>query len=164
MKGLPEWGGSFLEGRRHATLGTIEPDGTPHLAPVWYLFRDGRLFVGTNSATRKFKNAAARPTASIVVDLRIPGIERWVSASGPVTVLRGEEARAVVASIQARYLTAEALADPSIGPGFAAGDDVALCIHPAKWRAWAASDLDAQFFGGALGANPRKWFRELDGT
>ena len=112
--------------------------------------------------TRKFRNATARPMASIVVDLRTPGIERWVSGSGPVTVLRGDEARAVVASIQERYLTPAALGDPSIGPGFAAGDDVALCIEPAKWRAWAAADVDMQFFGGTLGANPKKWFRDLD--
>lgn len=162
MTGLPAWGKSFLEGRRHATLGTIEPDGTPHLAPVWYLFRDGQLFVGTNSMTRKFKNAAARPTASIVVDLRIPGLERWVSASGSVTVLRGAEAQAVVRSIQERYLTAQALNDPAVGPGFAAGDDVALCIRPDKWRSWTAADVDAQFFGGALRADPKKWFRALD--
>jgi PPOX class probable F420-dependent enzyme len=162
MTGLPAWGANFLEGRRHATLGTIEPDGTPHLAPVWYLYRDARLFVGTNSTTRKFKNAFARPMASLVVDSRTPGAERWVSASGPVTVLRGEAARAIVAAIQTRYLTVEARTDPHIGPGFAAGDDVALCIEPTTWRAWAASDMDAQFFGGALSANPKKWFRDLD--
>jgi PPOX class probable F420-dependent enzyme len=162
MAGLPEWGRAFLEQRRHAVLSTLEPDGSPHLAPVWYVFRDGRLFVAMNSGSRKFKNASARPTASLVVDARQPGRERWVSGTGPVAVLRGDATRPLVAAIQERYLTREAIADPRVGPGFAAGDDVVLSLDPRTWRAWASTDLDMQFFGGVLSANPEKWFRSLD--
>jgi PPOX class probable F420-dependent enzyme len=159
---LPEWGRAFLEERRHAVVSTIEPDGSPHSIPVWYLFRDGRLFVATNSGSRKYKNAAARPTASVLVDHRQPGVERWVSGTGPVTIVRGDEARAIVKAVHARYLTPDAIADPRIGPGLAAGDDVVLSIEPATWRSWTAADLDRQFFGGILTSTPEKWFRALD--
>ena len=162
MAGLPDWGKTLLDGRHYAMLATQDGDGSVHLTPVWYLFRDGELYVGAPSMSRKVRNVAARPTASLAVDVRTPGSERWVSAAGPVTLLRGEDSQKLNAAIQERYLTADALADPRVGPGFAAADDVTLRIHPAKWRSWAAVDLDAQFFGGILSAEPARWFRPID--
>ncbi len=162
MVPLSDWAHAFLHERRHATLGTLDGDGTVHLTPVWYVFADDQLFVGSSSSSRKVKNVIARPTATLVVDLRQPGIERWVSGSGPVTVLRGAESQRINAAIQERYLTAEALRDPRVGPPLAAGDDVTIAIRPVKWRSWAAGDLDAQFFGGLLTATPERWFRRLD--
>lgn len=162
MAGLAEWAMRLLEGRRHAVLATQDEDGSAHLTPVWYLFREGELFVGCNSASRKVRNAAARPLASVVIDIREPGTERWVSGAGPVSILRGEESRQINAAIVERYLTAEAISDPRIGPAFEAVDDVTLRIRATKWRSWASEDVDRQFFGGILGASPRKWFRTLD--
>jgi PPOX class probable F420-dependent enzyme len=162
MAGLSDWARRLLEERHHATLATLDADAAIHLTPVWYLFRDDQLFVASYSMTRKVRNVAARPTASVVVDVRSPGTERWVSGSGPVTILRGEESRTIVAAIHERYLTPEALNDPRVGPAFAAVDDVALCIRPDTWRSWAATDVDAQFFGGILTASPERWFRTLD--
>jgi PPOX class probable F420-dependent enzyme len=162
MAALSDWARTLLEGRHYATLATQDADGSPHQTPVWYVFRDGQLFVGTASSSRKYRNVVARPLASLVVDERTPGKERWVSGSGPVTILRGEESRAIVASIHKRYLTAEALSDPNVGPIFAGSDDVTLCIRPTTWRSWAAADLDAQFFGGLLAASPDKWFHPVD--
>ena len=162
MGALPEWGPAFLDERRHAVVSTIEPDGSPHSIPIWYLFRDGRLFVATSSRSRKYKNAAARPTATVLVDHRQPGVERWVSATGPVAIVRGDEARAIVKAIHARYLTAAAIQDARVGGGLAAGDDVVLAIAPATWRSWTAQDVDRQYFGGLLTATPEKWFRGLD--
>ena len=162
MAGLADWAKRLLDGRRHAVLATRDEDGAAHLTPVWYLFSGGELFVGCNSASRKVRNAAARPTASMVVEIRDPGTECWVSGAGPVSILRGEESQKINAIIVERYLTPEALADPRIGPAFAAVDDVTLRIRPTTWRSWASGDVDKQFFGGILGASPKKWFRTLD--
>jgi hypothetical protein len=162
MAELTEWARTLLEGRHYATLATQDSDGSLHLTPVWYLFRDGQFFVGAPSSSRKVRNAAARPNASFVIDVRKPGAERWVSGSGPVTILRGDESHKINGAILERYLTREALSDPRVGPGFAAADDATLCIRPAKWRSWAGADLDAQFFGGILTATPERWFRPVD--
>lgn len=162
MPGLPEWGAAFLRQRRQAVLATTDTDGSPHAVPVWYVFHDGRLCVGTQSASRKARNAAARPIATLTVDSREPGNERWVSGTGPVSVIRGEEARQIVAMVHERYLTAEARSDSRIGPVLAGVDDVVLAIAPSTWRSWAAAEMDAQFFGGILGASRTRWFRALD--
>ena len=162
MAGLSDWARKLLEGRRHAVLGTVNEDGSPHLTPIWYLFRDERLFVAAPSFTRKVRNVIARPTATLIVDVRSPGTERWVAGTGPVAILRGDESRSVNAAIHERYLTEEARRDPRVGGAFAAVDDVTIRIAPTVWRSWASADVDAQFFGGVLSASPERWFRELD--
>ena len=162
MSDLTDGARALLDGRHYATLATQNADGSSHLTPVWYLFRDQQLFVASSSGSRKARNVEARPTASLLVDLRRPGAERWVSGAGPVRLLRGDESRSMVAAIHERYLTAAALADPRVGPALAGVDDVTLCIRPTTWRSWSAADLDAQFFGGLLGASPDKWFRPVD--
>lgn len=162
MAGLSDWARALLEGRHYATLATLDDDGSPHLTPIWYVFRDEQFFVGASSSSRKVRNAIARPTATLVIDVRKPGRERWIAGSGPVTIVRGDESRKINAVIQERYLTQEAMRDPRIGPAFAAVDDVTLCIRSSKWRSWAAADVDAKFFGGILTATPERWFRPVD--
>jgi PPOX class probable F420-dependent enzyme len=39
-----------------AHLITLKADGFPHVAPVWYEYRDGAFLVWTNKGTRKYKN------------------------------------------------------------------------------------------------------------
>ena len=162
MPGMPAWGTQFLEQRRHATLATIDADGTPHAVPIWYVYRDGTLYVATQSSSRKARNVLDRPTATLVVDSREPGDERWISATGQATILRGDAVKPVVAAIHERYLTADARADPRVGGALSAVDDVVIAIRPTTWRAWASAEMDQQFFGGLLSANRAKWFRKLD--
>jgi hypothetical protein len=72
-----------------------------------------------------------------VVDAREPGRERWVSASGPVAILRDGEAQSINARIRRRYLAPKALDGP-IEAALAASDDVTLRLAPAAWRSWSA--------------------------
>jgi hypothetical protein len=104
----------------------------------------------------------ARPDATIMVDIRRPGGESWVYASGRVEILRGDESRELNSRILHRYLTQEAIEDSRIGPGFAAADDITICLIPEAWRSWSSKDLDEQFFGGILTSNPEKWFRPVE--
>jgi PPOX class probable F420-dependent enzyme len=104
----------LLRGRYVATLGTENPDGSIHLTAVWYLFEDGNLFVATSSKTRKSRNVAARPRASLMVDARKAGAERGLTASGNVTLISGDPARAINRRIHSRYLSAAAMSDPHI--------------------------------------------------
>jgi PPOX class probable F420-dependent enzyme len=161
MSNRPQWIEAFLRERRYAVLATHNDDGSTHLTPVWYLFEDGRFFVETFPESRKVRNVVTRPSASLVVDARTPGSERWVSASGPVQVLRGELSRSVNDKILRRYLTEEALRHPVIGPGMASTDAVTLSLQPVQWRWWDAEMFDAQF-GGLLSQTPQKWFLPLD--
>ena len=162
MRRLDESHLQFLSGRRYATLATLNDDGSIHTTPVWYVFENGSFYVGSPSFSRKARNVSARPTATILIDVRKPGGERWVSGSGRAEILRGEQSREINSRILRRYLTEEAMADARVGPGFAAADDITIQVSPESWRSWKSSDVDEQFFGGLLGSDPQKWFRPAE--
>jgi nitroimidazol reductase NimA-like FMN-containing flavoprotein (pyridoxamine 5'-phosphate oxidase superfamily) len=64
----------ILQARHYATMATHNVDGTIHTTPVWYLFENGKFYVGSPSASRKTLNVIARPNATIMVDIRRPGV------------------------------------------------------------------------------------------
>ena len=142
---------SFLDGRRYAVLATHDPDGGIHLTPIWFLFEDDRFYFASSSGSRKVKNVERNSSASAVVDAREPGRERWVSASGPVEILRDAQARSINARIRRRYLAPEALDGP-IEAALAESDDVTLRLAPAAWRSWTAPIVES----------PERWFLAVD--
>jgi PPOX class probable F420-dependent enzyme len=144
----------MLQRRFIATLGTTNADGSIHLTAVWYLFEDGRLFVATSSKSRKARNVAAQPKASLMVDVRKAGSERGVTAAGRADLLSGDQSRDINRRIHTRYLSAAAMADPQVEPVFASFDDVTLRLTPESWFTWDMATLDAQAFGGRLGGTP----------
>lgn len=144
----------LLRGRHIATLGTENADGSIHLTAVWYLFESGVLYVATSSKTQKARNVAARPKASLMVDVRKPGAERGVTAAGKVEVISGNQSQEINRRIHSRYLSAAAMSDPHIGPVFASFDDVTIRLTPVSWITWDMAVLDAQAFGGLLGGTP----------
>lgn len=151
MDGLTDDLRSFLDERRYAVLATHDPDGGIRLAPIWYLFEDDRFHFATPSGSRKVKNVERNASASVVVDAREPGRERWVSASGPVEILRDREARSINAHIWRRYLAPEALDGP-IEAALRASDDVTLRLTPTTWQSWSAPMVDS----------PDLWFLPVD--
>jgi PPOX class probable F420-dependent enzyme len=144
----------ILRGRYIATLGTENADGTIHLTAVWYLFEDGYLFVATSSKSRKARNLAARPKASLMVDVRKPAAERGVTAAGRVNLISGDQSRDINRRIHCRYMSGAAMSDPHIEPVFASFDDVTVRITPVSWTSWDMAVLDAQAFEGRLGGTP----------
>jgi PPOX class probable F420-dependent enzyme len=142
---------TFLGERRYAVLATHDRDGGVHLTPVWFLFEDDRFWFASSSGSRKVRNVERTPSASVVVDAREPGRDRWVSASGLVELLRDEEAQSINARIRRRYLTPEGLDGP-IEAALAASDDVTLRLTPAAWRSWAAE----------VGESSERWYLPVD--
>jgi PPOX class probable F420-dependent enzyme len=138
---------SFLLERRYAVLATHDPDGGIRLTPIWFLFEDDRFYFASSSRSRKVRNLERSLSASVVVDAREPGRERWVSASGPVEILRAGEGRSINARIRRRYLAPEALGGP-IDAALAQSDDVTLRLAPTVWRSWTAPVVES----------PERWF------
>ncbi len=142
---------SFLGERRYAVLATHDPDGGIHLTPIWFLFEDDCFYFASPSGSRKARNVQRSVSASVVVDAREPGRERWVSASGPVQILRDEEAQSINARVRRRYLAPEALDGP-IEAALKVADDVTLKLAPTTWRSWTAP----------IGESPERWFLGVD--
>jgi PPOX class probable F420-dependent enzyme len=142
---------SFLGERRYAVLATHDLDGGIGLTPIWFLFEDDRFYFASSSRSRKVKNLERSFSASVVVDAREPGRERWVSASGHVEILCDGVAQSINARIRRRYLAPEALDGP-IEAALAASDDVTLNLAPTAWRSWAAPIVKS----------PERWFLAVE--
>ena len=144
----------LLQLRLIATLGTENAGGSIHLTAVWFLFENESLFVATSSKTKKARNILARPKASLMIDMRKPGRERGISATGNAELISGEKSKELNRRIHGRYLSLAAMADSQIEPVFASFDDVTIRFKPESWFTWDMAALDAQAFGGRLGATP----------
>jgi hypothetical protein len=142
---------SLLEGRHIASLATQRADGSLHLTAIWYLYQDGLLYFPTSSTSQKARNVAVNPHATAMIDTRTPGHEQGVMASGPTSIIDGEQGRALVAAAQRRYLTTKALSDPVVGPAYATFDDVVIALTPMRWTTWDIGQMNEAHFGGKLG-------------
>jgi PPOX class probable F420-dependent enzyme len=144
----------LIEGRRIASFGTLNSDGSPHLTAVWYLYEDSCFFVATSSRTCKARNLTARPSATLLVETRKPGSERGVTATGAVEIITGGKAHEINERIHSRYLSAAAMADPQVGGVFAQFDDLTLRLRPQFWTWWDMAELDALYLGGRIASTP----------
>lgn len=143
---------AFLSDRRYAVLATYGLSRI-ELTPIWFLFDDDRFYFATSSGSTRVANLRRNAAASVVVDSRDPGRERWVAADGTTEILEGDEARSIKRRVHDRYLTAVALADERIGGALAVSDDVALRLTPSAWRTWRSP---------AAGEEPERWFLPVE--
>ena len=61
----------FLKLQKILRLATIDKKGMPHIVPVWYLYKDGIFYVGTNTKTKKARNVKKNHKVSFCVDTGI---------------------------------------------------------------------------------------------
>jgi PPOX class probable F420-dependent enzyme len=59
---------AFLEEQKTVTCATNGHDGFPHLMPLWYVVRDGRLWGWTYAKSQKTKNLERDPRATLLVE------------------------------------------------------------------------------------------------
>jgi PPOX class probable F420-dependent enzyme len=144
----------LLDARHVASLASENPDGSIHMVAVWYWFDEGTLFVATSSRSRKARNLQARPKVSLMIDARDPAASCGINLAGTAQILTGDTSRKRNDEIHRRYLSPAALADPKVGPVFAAWDDVTIQITPASVIYWDMREADRQFFGSAMENNP----------
>jgi F420H(2)-dependent biliverdin reductase len=71
-----------LNEARNVWLATARPDGRPHLAPVWFVVVDDRLWMCTGLDSVRVRNLRANPSASACLE---PGDEPVV-AEGTVAI------------------------------------------------------------------------------
>ncbi len=153
--GLNDQAHQILDRRMYAVLGTDNDDRTVHLAPVMFLLDGARILIETSTASRKARNLAARPQASVVVHT---ADATWAFGSGPATITRGAEARRLNERIRAKYLTDRG--QRACGDLLAELDDITIVVTPTRWLSWNMNELLANI--AARGADLDEiehWFR-----
>jgi len=144
----------LLDGRYIASFATHNPNGLLHIVAVWFWFDGEDIYVATSSRSRKARNLQANPQVAVMIDARDPIASYGVTVTGTAQVLTGESSRKYNAEIHRKYLSQTALADPKVGPAFAAWDDVTVRLTPGSMIAWDMRQADQQVFGGAFKNNP----------
>ena len=57
----------FLAQPRIAHLATLRPAGTPHVAPVWFLWDQGRAWVMADAGAVKVRNVKGNPAVTLSI-------------------------------------------------------------------------------------------------
>ncbi len=96
---------AFLEGPMVASIASVDPDGTPRQAVVWYrLEPDGRILVNSRTPRRWCTNLMREPRVALsVVDHR--DLYRWIGITAQVdeVVEDVERSRDDIVALAHRY-------------------------------------------------------------
>jgi PPOX class probable F420-dependent enzyme len=58
----------LLDAERVVVVATFGPRGWPHLMPLWYVVRDGRIWTWTYAKSQKVRNLERDPRATLLVE------------------------------------------------------------------------------------------------
>ncbi|OKH97803.1 pyridoxamine 5'-phosphate oxidase [Streptomyces sp. CB02923] len=128
---------AYLTTQRLARLSTIGPDGGPQSRPVGFVLNDDdTIDIGGPglSASQKYRNAAARPRVSLLIDDMAPDDDPIAPGWGRGVEIRG----------RAEVLTLDA---PPMAPEFFSNE--VIRIHPLRVNSW---HLEAE--GGPARSRP----------
>ena len=82
----------FLEEQRVVVCATNGPDGFPHLMPLWYVVRDGRIWAWTYAKSQKVKNLERDRRATLQIETGVEYAElRGMMLRCDVTIHRDVE-------------------------------------------------------------------------
>ena len=138
----------FLEGQRVGVLGTVGPDGAPHLVNVGYLVEDRRIVFTSFAAAQKVKNLERTGTATFLVEVAWPYNDvQGVMVTGPTTVVRDLD---VVVDITTRMKSKHAMGGPTDGTpeidiARHAVKRVAVYLEPTRLRSWDHRQLGGTY-------------------
>jgi hypothetical protein len=59
---------TFLEHAQFARLGTMNEDGTYHIAPVFFKYQGGQLLIATQKPSRKVRNIQRSNQVTVLID------------------------------------------------------------------------------------------------
>ena len=65
----------FLNKAPIAHLGSMNPDGTIHLAALWFKYDDGDIVFGTQDMTNKVRNIKHNPNVTVLIDIEGPPLK-----------------------------------------------------------------------------------------
>src|SRR5262245_28547606 len=59
-----------------ASVATLNPDGSPHVVPLWFVWPEDAVYLSTRRNGRTWANASADPRVAVTIDHGRAGAER----------------------------------------------------------------------------------------
>ena len=125
----------FLKNGRIIRIASVGEDGRPHIAPIWYVYRDGNFYVSTSSRSRKVKNIKKNNAVAFSVDVGggFSDVKAVVGSGTAQIVTDRTAARGIDDSIKIKYLGS---LDNPVAKELAKLDDTLIEITPTKKITW----------------------------
>ncbi|MDX1441956.1 MAG: pyridoxamine 5'-phosphate oxidase family protein [Nitrosopumilaceae archaeon] len=125
----------FLKSQKVLRLATIGKNKTPHIVPVWYLYSSKKIYIGTNTSTRKAKNIKKNNQVGFCVDVGVnaPNIYGVLGEGRAKLILDIPKVKKIATKILLRYFknmknkSATELLDDT---------DCIIEINPEKFTVW----------------------------
>jgi PPOX class probable F420-dependent enzyme len=119
-----------------AKLATFNADGSIHLVPMWFAWEPPALLIPTSGRTRKCRNLARDPRATVMIDDSRGGLDlRGVTLVGEAEIVGGADVPAVNRAIHLRYLTEAGRALQEVD-AYLRTDDVTVRFVPRRISSW----------------------------
>lgn len=101
--GLSERVRTFLDANRFATIATIDPDGSPRQAVIWYRLDGDAIVINSKDGRRWPANLRRDQRIAVAVSDGVDGY-KWVGMTGTVTIVDDQPtAQADIAEMARRY-------------------------------------------------------------
>ncbi len=113
-----------LRDERNIWVATVRPDGRTHLAPVWFVYVDERIWIGTGIDSVRVRNLRTNPAASACLE----DGDAPIVAEGTVVVHERLRPDRVVDAFRAKYAW-----DITIDVDDDIGTVVLLELRPHRW-------------------------------
>ncbi|MGI0073249.1 MAG: pyridoxamine 5'-phosphate oxidase family protein [Nitrosotalea sp.] len=125
----------FIRSQKILRLATIDPQGNPHIVPVWYDYINGKFYIGTNTRTMKARNIKKNPRVSFCVDVGIksPNIFGIMGIGRARLILENKRVQLVAKKILLRYFNS--LKNKS-AQRLLNDTDCIIEITPKKFTSW----------------------------
>lgn len=108
---------------RNVWFGSVRPDGRPHLAPVWFVWHAGRVYICTSPSSVKARNI--QHDARVV--LALEDGDSPVICEGKAVAVPAPWPRNIVALFQSKYAWDASADEPY---------SMLIEISPDKWLTW----------------------------
>jgi PPOX class probable F420-dependent enzyme len=93
---------TLLRRSRNGVLATVGPDGSPHAAPVWYLWDGDEILISTPGTTQKIRDIERNPRVALCVDDQVAA--EYLTLYGQASIVTGERVTELTWPLLLSYL------------------------------------------------------------
>jgi PPOX class probable F420-dependent enzyme len=130
----------LIESERIAVVSSIGPRGWPHAMPLWYVPRDGEVWIWTYAKSQKVKNLERDPRATLLIETGVEyGELRGVQIEAEAEIIRDldrivDYAKEMTIRYSEGIASVEGDAEASLRAQ--APKRVAIQFHPKRVASW----------------------------
>ena len=115
-------------------IGSVRPDGRPHMVPVWFLWDRTSIFIFSQPKAQKIRNLESNPNVTLALEAANAGADIAI-VEGTAIVSPAANAQGIMPAYSAKY--AQAIAEMSWNPETMLSDYSQLIqVTPTRLIAW----------------------------